>query len=130
MSSHIANENGTDSILLEDGYFLLPEGLPETPTDVFATDNLTDKVAITWTAGIGETGGHRVYRDGEDISGVVATGTATYDDTTGTAGVTYSYTVKAINDAGLSAASSADNGIRVAIKIPQFIHHYQQAGGL
>jgi len=73
--------------------------IPDAPTNVSATDNLTDKVTITWTAGTGETGGHRVYRDGVDISGVIAHGTATFDDTTGTAGTTYAYTVKAINDA-------------------------------
>lgn len=88
--------------------------VPDPATNVSATDNLTDKSTITWTPGTGETGGHRVYRDGVDISGVVAHGTSTYDDTTGTAGTTYSYTVKAINDAGLSAASSADNGMRLA----------------
>ena len=92
--------------------------VPDAPTSVSATDNLTDKVTITWTAGTGETGGHRVYRDdggggAVDISGVVAHGTATFDDTTGTAGVTYAYTVKAINDAGLSAASSANNGTKL-----------------
>lgn len=89
--------------------------VPSAPTNVSATDNLADKVTITWTAGVGETGGHRVYRDGIDISGIVAHGTNTYDDITGIAGVTYSYTVKAINDAGLSEASVADNGIRIII---------------
>lgn len=88
--------------------------VPDAPTSVSATDNLTDKITVTWTAGTGETGGHRVYRDGADISGVVAHGTATYDDTGGTVGTTYAYTVKAINDAGLSAASTADNGTRVS----------------
>lgn len=88
--------------------------VPDAPTSVSATDNLTDKVTITWTAGTGETDGHRVYRDGADISGVVAHGTGTYDDTSAVAGTTYSYTVKAINAAGLSAASSADNGTRVS----------------
>lgn len=86
--------------------------LPDEPTSVSATDNLSDKVIITWTAGAGETGGHRVYRDGADISGIVAHGTSTYSDTSGTQGTTYSYTVKAINDAGLSYVSNADNGLR------------------
>ncbi len=101
---------------------------PDAPTDVSATDNLTDKVTITCTAGVGETGGHRFYRDGVDISGVVAHGTATYDDTTGTAGVTYSYTVKAINDAGLSDASTADNGTKTTVgpSIPMVMANYRR----
>ena len=88
--------------------------IPDAPTSVSATDNLFDKITITWTAGTGETDGHRVYRDGVDVSGVVAHGTATFDDTTAVAGTTYAYTVKAINAAGLSAASTADNGTRVS----------------
>ncbi len=89
-------------------------GVPDAPTSVSATDNLADKVTITWTAGVGETDGHRVYRDGGDISGVVIHGTATYNDTTATPGVTYTYTVKAINPAGLSAASTGDSGYRLS----------------
>ena len=95
--------------------------IPDAPTSVSATDTLTDKVTITWTAGTGETGGHRVYRNGADISGVIAHGTSTYDDTGGTVGTTYAYTVKAINDAGLSSASSADNGTRVSSFVPQIL---------
>lgn len=86
--------------------------VPDAPTSVAASDDLSDKVTITWTAGTGETDGHRVYRDGADVSGVVAHGTATYDDTPDAG--TYAYTVKAINAAGLSAASSADNGTRTS----------------
>ena len=101
----------------EDSFCATGVTVPDAPTSVSATDNLTDKVTITWTPGTGETGGHRVYRDGGDISGVVANGTSTYDDTTAVAGTTYSYTVKSINAAGLSAASIADNGIIIKPKI-------------
>ncbi len=86
---------------------------PDAPTSVSATDNLTTKVTITWTAGTGETGGHRVYRDGVDISGVVAHGTATYDDTTSVVNISYAYTVKAINASGLSYDSSSNTGVKV-----------------
>ncbi|PKN36596.1 MAG: hypothetical protein CVU62_13845 [Deltaproteobacteria bacterium HGW-Deltaproteobacteria-2] len=101
-----------NNYLINSGYVA---SLPSAPTDVSATDNLTDKVTITWTAGVGETDGHRVYRDGVDISGVVAHGTATFDDTTGTAYQVYAYTIKAINIDGLSDASTADNGTRTAL---------------
>jgi hypothetical protein len=89
--------------------------VPDAPTSVAATDNLSDRLTVTWTAGVGETDGHRVYRDGSDISGVVTHGTATYNDTTAVVGTTYTYTVKAINAAGLSTASSSDTGIKAII---------------
>lgn len=119
--------------------------VPDAPTNVAASENDTDKVTITWTAGTGETDGHVVYRDGVDCSGVIAHGTATFDDTNanapasiigGTAaasdgtytdkvvlsvsghsvanGTTHSYTVKAINAAGNSAASTANTGYRIS----------------
>lgn len=99
--------------------------VPDAPTNVSATDNFSDKITITWTAGVGESGGHRVYRNGVDVSGIVAHGISSFDDTPPVG--TYSYTVKAINDAGLSDASVADNGTRVsgathAIKL--FKHHF------
>lgn len=78
-----------------------PPEAPEAPSSV----NSINKVTITWTAGVGETGGHRVYRDGTDISGIIAHGTNTFDDVPPDTG-THSYTVKAINNVGLSSASS------------------------
>jgi len=101
--------------------------VPDAPTSVSATDNLTDKVTITWTAGTGETDGHKVYRDGSVLNGdtAIVHGTNTFDDTTAVIGTTYAYTVKAINAAGLSAASSADNGTRTAATsfIPRIMQH-------
>jgi len=82
--------------------------LPSKPTNVSATDGILRKVTITWTSGASETGGHRVYRDGVDVSGVVAHGTNTYDDTP-VYGI-HSYTVRAINDTGMSEHSTADIG--------------------
>jgi hypothetical protein len=97
--------------------------VPDAPTSVSATDNLIDKVTITWTAGTGETDGHKVYRDGTVLNSdtAIAHDTNTFDDTTAAAGTTYAYTVKAINAAGLSAASSADNGIRLSAFRPQIL---------
>ena len=99
--------------------------IPDAPTSVSATDNLTDKVTITWTKPVSQNvTGYRVYRDGGDVSGLLGD-VATWDDTTGTVDVAYAYTVKAVNLAGLSAASSADNGTKISgggvTFIPQII---------
>lgn len=86
---------------------------PDAPTSVSATDNLTDKVTITWTKVGGQNvTGYHVYRNATDLG--LLGDVATYDDTGGTVGTTYPYTVKAVNPASLSAASTADNGTRVA----------------
>ena len=116
--------------------------LPDAPTNVAATENNSTKVVVTWTKSA-DASGYRVYRDGVDISGLLED-VATFDDTTAAApvitagaavasdgtssahvalslsgssianGTSYNYTVKAVNAAGLSAASSANAGYRLA----------------
>lgn len=111
---------------------------PAAPTNVVASDNLTDRVTVSWTQSTGATN-YRVYRDSSDISGLLGN-VATWDDTTaaaptitaGTAaasdgtsadyvvlslagesannGTTYTYYVVAINATGASANSSTDTG--------------------
>ena len=92
--------------------------VPDAPTGVSATDNLADKVTITATRPTSQnTTGYHFYRDATDlglVTDATSGGTISFNDTGGTAGITYSYTVKAVNLAGLSAASSADNGVKVA----------------
>jgi hypothetical protein len=112
----------------------------EAPTNVSATDGTaTDKVVVTWTKSDFATG-YKIYRSGTliDTLGDVATyddtganpptitvGTSSASDGTNTSyctlgvsgevsnnGTSYSYTVKATNDDGDSASSSANTGYR------------------
>jgi len=114
---------------------------PSAPTNLSASDGThTDKVTVTWTKSNGATN-YRVYRDGNDISGLLAN-VATYDDTganapsitsgsttasdgtdpsyvalslTGTSannGTTHTYKVVASNAAGSSADSETETGYR------------------
>lgn len=115
---------------------------PASPTNVSATENSATKVTVTWTKSTGATN-YRVYRGTTNDSGTLGD-VATYDDTaagaplitagssvasdgtsatqvnlslSGTSvadGSTESYTVYAYNTTGWSAASSGDNGHRVA----------------
>lgn len=128
--------------------------LADAPTNVSATENDSSKVTITWTKSTGATG-YRVYRDGADISGLLGD-VATYDDTGAAApvitagaasaadgisqencalslsgnsianGTQYTYTVKAVNAAGLSAASSSDTGYRLAASVT---YQWQRSAG-
>lgn len=87
--------------------------IPDAPTGVNATDDLSDRVIVTWTKVSGQNVDHyHVYRGSTDLGS--AGDVSTYDDTGGTPGTVYSYTVKASNAAGLSAASSANNGLRTS----------------
>lgn len=115
--------------------------VPDAPTNVAATTNLSDKVTVTWTKSRGATG-YKVYRD-ETLVGTLGD-VATYDDTgagapsitagssvasdgtsaeyvalslSGTStndGTAHNYTVKATNTVGDSSASSAASGKRIA----------------
>ncbi len=115
--------------------------VPDPPTNVQATTNLTDKVTLTWTKDPNATG-YRVKRDGVDISGLLGD-VATYDDTgadpatitpgTATAskkktgyvrlelsgagyadGTTHTYTVASHNAHGYGAESEEADGSRHA----------------
>ena len=60
-------------------------------------------VHISWTAGAGATS-YSVSRNGAPISGTLAAGTLAFDDTTVTAGQTYTYSVVALNSVGNTTA--------------------------
>jgi fibronectin type 3 domain-containing protein len=60
-------------------------------------------VHVSWTAGSGATS-YSVSRNGIPISGTLAAGTLAYDDTTVTAGQTYTYSVVASNSVGNTTA--------------------------
>lgn len=72
--------------------------VPAIVTGVNATDNLSDRVTVTWTNIAFETG-YNILRDGGQI-GTVGVDVTTYDDLTATPNVTYTYTVQAFNKCG------------------------------
>lgn len=84
-------------------------GSPAGTGTITATDldpYLQSGVGVTWPADCtwndGDPTGryYRVLRGGADISGALAYGTTTYTDLTGTAGVSYDYSVKYISGCG------------------------------
>ncbi len=85
---------------------------PGAPTAFSASDSTTTTgVDCTWTdpADLGNpVCTYDLYRDGVRIAGPVTSG---YKDTTGTAGTTYSYHVRAVNSCG-GADSNADDGTK------------------
>jgi hypothetical protein len=127
---------------------------PSAPTNVSATENLNDKVTVTWTKSAGATG-YRVYEGSNDISGLLGD-VATFDHTAAAApvitpgtsvashgtstthvslslsgnsianGTQYTYTVKAVNSGGTSAASASDTGYRVAATVT---YQWQKSSG-
>ena len=90
------------------------------PAGVAATENQADRTTVTWTdSNAGETG-YGIWRYTADVSGSascigsVGADVATYDDTTGDAGTTYYYWVRATNStsASMSDFSSSDSGMK------------------
>ena len=85
------------------------------PMSVAATDGtLTTGVTVTWAASSGATG-YQVWRAiGAGVAAQIATvgAVVTYSDTTAVAGTLYTYSVKAVAAAGVSAASATDTGYR------------------
>lgn len=86
--------------------------VPSVPGSFAASDSTTeDGVDCTWAAATGDGAiTYKLLRDGVVIySGITGTSKR---DTTGVKGTTYSYSVKSSNEAGASAASTANNGTR------------------
>ena len=91
-----------------------------TVAGVAATENLTDKVTVSWTDGAGETG-YAIWRYTADVSNsatYVATAAAnatSYDDVSAVAGTDYYYWVLATNSTSASQSdwSASDYGLRL-----------------
>ncbi|TXD39366.1 fibronectin type III domain-containing protein [Lujinxingia vulgaris] len=126
--------------------FTTDPAIPTPPTNLTASTNDTDLVALSWSAVAGADG-YRVYRDGTEIAEVTDGSQTTFDDTTATegtlgapsgltasstnaaqvdlswsaasasAGTSASYTVRAFNVSGESSDSNAATGSRAAPEI-------------
>jgi fibronectin-binding autotransporter adhesin len=91
-----------------------------TVTGVAATENLSDKIRVTWTDIAGETG-YSIWRNTEDapgsaaIVGTAAANATSYDDTSADADRAYYYWVRGTNStsASLSDFSASDYGYRI-----------------
>ncbi len=93
-------------------------GVPPAPTGVAAADGTScAAVTVSWNASAGATG-YQIWRNTVNNSGTatqIATDNASpYLDTTGVAGTTYFYWVKATNGCGPSPFSLSDSGFRNA----------------
>lgn len=91
-----------------------------TVTGVAATENLSDKIRVTWTDIAGETG-YSIWRNTEDapgsaaIVGTAAANAVSYDDTSADADQDYYYWVRGTNStsASMSDFSASDYGYRI-----------------
>jgi len=97
------------------GTFSLAGTVPQPPGSVAATQNLTDRVQVTWNASTGATS-YEVWRGTSTSSGSASrigtiSGTS-FDDTGAVAGTTYYYCLKAGNTAGWSGFSAMATGLR------------------
>ncbi len=86
------------------------ESAPAAPSNVSASDGTDcDMVIVTWND-VSNADHFTVLRNGQTISGQIQS--TSYNDTSATPGVTYTYTVRAHNDCGQSSPSSGNQGYR------------------
>jgi fibronectin type 3 domain-containing protein len=85
------------------------------PTGLIASDNLTSKITVNWSAVPGATG-YKLYRgtSAGSLTMIAALTALTFNDTTAAVGTTYIYAVTARSNPGESARSATDTGVRVA----------------
>jgi fibronectin type 3 domain-containing protein len=85
------------------------------PTGLIASDNLTSRITVNWSAVPGATG-YKLYRgtSAGSLTMIAALTALTFNDTTAAVGTTYIYAVTARSNPGESARSATDTGVRVA----------------
>jgi len=97
------------------GTILKDEFAPGAPTNVQASDNRNDFVALTWGAAAGADSYNILRSTVNDIMSAtaIATGVAgtTYNDSTAAPAITYYYWVEAVNLFGMTTSSGSDTGI-------------------
>ncbi len=86
-------------------------GPPTAVQDIVASDNLCDKVRVTWTDHP-EADSYRILRQGGEI-GTVAGDVNVYDDFTAVPGQTRTYTVVAVSECGAGVAATGNGGTRL-----------------
>lgn len=114
VASNSTSSSTGDWSVVDSGYRKLTA-----PANVAATENLSDRVTVTWDNVTGETG-FGIWRHTADVSGSAAcigsvvADVLTYDDTTAAAGTPYYYWVRATNStsASLSDFSASDTGMK------------------
>lgn len=82
---------------------------PPQVSNVAATSGRCSDVIVTWSDVTGESG-YRVLRNGSQIGSDLAANTVSYTDASGSAGVTYNYSVIAMNGACTSPVSATAGG--------------------
>jgi fibronectin type 3 domain-containing protein len=93
---------------------------PATPTGVSASDGTSaTETTITWNS-VPTAASYYVYRNTTNSSAGAlniggTTGALTYSDTSGIAGSTYYYFVRAVNGEGFSGFSGGNSGFRLAV---------------
>jgi chitodextrinase len=103
---------------------------PTVPTDLVATPTGSTLV-LTWTASTDANGvaSYRVRRDGVDLPGAEAVTGTTFTDTTVSPGVSYTYTVSAVDAAGNRSAESASDSASISA-LTAGLKQYAIVGGV
>jgi hypothetical protein len=83
------------------------------PATLIASDTLTDKISVSWTAVSGATS-YLLTRTGGAGQVTFTTVTNSYNDTSAVAGTTYTYRVQAICTLVTTGSSPTDTGTRAA----------------
>ena len=85
------------------------------PTSVVASDDLCDRIRVTWSWSCSGQTGFKVYRDGSLAHTGTSASERQWDDTGVAAGTTHNYYVKAYNGCGEGSPSNSDNGTRLTV---------------
>jgi chitodextrinase len=104
--AQVRDAAGNASMVVDGFVFFVDTQAPAAPTDLSASATAWNQVLLSWTASTGNVIRYEISRDGTPIAIVNWTAT-TFTDRSVSPATSYSYTVRAFDEAGNSSAPSA-----------------------
>jgi Concanavalin A-like lectin/glucanases superfamily len=121
---------GTTGGLAVFGLLSPPSAAPPVPTNLMASAPAALQIKLTWTDTATTEQWFKIERSTDGVNylpvGVASANATSFVDTTVVAGTTYSYRVRAANNAGDSANAGPASATAISVSTPLYLYHFDE----